>query len=144
MEHRLRLASLALAGIGLVDSLYLTWIKFAHAETFCSVIGDCETVNNSPYSEIWGIPIALLGAGAYLALLGLLYLERRGGFWGDYALLGAFGITLAGVLYSAYLTYIEVAVLQAVCPFCVISAITLLILLILTIIRLFRGEFAVT
>jgi uncharacterized membrane protein len=83
-------------------------------------IGDCWTVNNSMYSEFLGIPVALFGAAAYLSILGLLWLEVRNSFWSSNSPLMLFGITLFGVLISGYLTYIEVAVIHAVCPFCVV------------------------
>ena len=65
-------ASIILALIGLVDSVYLTWIKITNQEAICSSIGDCEAVNTSVYSEIAGIPIAFLGVGAYLAMIAAL------------------------------------------------------------------------
>lgn len=125
-----------LAGLGLIDSLYLTWIKLADRAASCAGIGDCDAVNNSRYAEVAGIPIALLGALGYLAILVMLGAERR---WPQAAWtlrLGIFGIALAGALYSAYLTYIELAVLHAVCPFCVASALCIAGILILSVMRL--------
>lgn len=121
-EGPLRLISIGLALLGLLDAGYLTVIKFANATAICSGIGDCETVNNSRYSEIGGVPIALLGAIAYLAILLLLIYEPRLGDNGDYARLAVFGLSFGGTIYSGYLTYLEVAVLQAICPFCLASA----------------------
>ncbi len=135
-DRKLYIISIALAGLGFVDSIYLTWVKIANRYALCGPIGDCEAVNSSQYSEIYGIPIALLGAGAYLAIIMLLWLETRGEFWIEYAPMLVFGISLTGVIYSAYLTYIEVAVLKAICPYCVVSAIILVLLLLLSILRL--------
>lgn len=114
-----------LAGIGLLDSIYLAWNKLSNNEIFCAGIGDCDVVNSSPYAEIAGIPIALLGAAAYVLLLGLIAVDGKPGFLGQNAGLMIFGITLAGTLYSAYLTYIEIAVLKAICPYCVVSAVAM-------------------
>jgi uncharacterized membrane protein len=139
VKDKLFLSSVILAIIGLVDSLYLYWVKISNAYALCGPIGDCESVNSSPYAEIAGVPIALLGAGAYLSILGFLFFERRGRFWSEYSPYIIFGISLAGVLYSAYLTYIEVAILRAICPYCVLSAIILVILLALTSVRLLRN-----
>jgi uncharacterized membrane protein len=122
--------------VGLLDSIYLSYIKLTHTEAFCAGIGECDVVNASPYSEIAGIPLALLGACAYVALVILLIVEGRRGFWKNNSLLIFFGITLIGLLYSAYLTYIEVAVLNAICPFCVISAVAMLVLFVVSILRL--------
>jgi uncharacterized membrane protein len=139
VDEKIRVGSLILAGIGLVDSLYLTYVKLSNSYAICGPIGDCESVNSSPYAEIGGIPIALLGAGAYLAIILLLLFENRGEFWAEYGPIMVFGISLAGVLYSAYLTYIEIYVLRAICPYCVLSAILLVLLLALASIRLFRN-----
>jgi uncharacterized membrane protein len=135
-NSKLRLVSFITTGIGILDTLYLSWIKISHQQVFCGTSGQCETVNNSSYSVILGIPIAYLGLGTYLVILALLYLENRGIFWQENAPLFVFGFTLVGVLFSAYLTYIEFAVLHAICPYCVLSAIVLLVLFIISLIRL--------
>ncbi len=132
---------MVLAGIGLANSVYLTIAKLLHSQAMCiQGLGDCWSVNNSPYSQIGGIPIAIFGAGSYLAILVLLSLQIRSEFWGSNSALFVFGITLFGVLYSVYLTYIEVAVLKAICPFCVLSATIMGILFIGSIISLFRPQ----
>lgn len=140
MDNKLRVISFILAIIGLVDSLYLSWIKVSGKLALCGPIGDCESVNSSKYAEIAGIPIAFLGAGAYLAILILLYLESLNYFWKEYSPLIIFGMSLVGVLYSAYLTYLEIAVIRAICPYCVVSAIILVFLLIISVLRLFRDQ----
>lgn len=138
MDHKIRVASMILASLGLLDSIYLTWLKFSGQYAFCGPIGNCESVNSSVYSEIFGIPIALLGAGAYLTIVVLLFLERSGLFWREYSPLAIFGISLIGMLYSIYLTYVEIAILREICPYCVISAIILVVLLVLSSIRLYN------
>ncbi len=141
MDWRYR-ASVVLGVVGLVDALYLTWLKVSGNESLCLGFGQCDVVNASPYAEIYGIPIALLGALAYAAILALLVGEARWRgsprmLWARY---GVFAITLAGTLYSAYLTYIEVAVLEAICPFCVISAVVMLGLWVLALLRLLQED----
>jgi uncharacterized membrane protein len=135
-DKMLRSIAFVTAFIGLSDSIYLSYIKLSHNEAFCAGIGECDVVNTSPYSEIAGIPMALLGASAYIALVILLIVEGRRGFWKNNSLLIFFGITLIGLLYSAYLTYIEVAVIHAICPFCVLSAVAMLVLFVVSILRL--------
>jgi uncharacterized membrane protein len=137
---RLRIISVILAVIGLIDSIYLSWEKIFHVEVFCGGSGECQTVANSPYSEIAGIPIAFLGVGVYIVIIALLYLEGRGTFWQQNSPLIIFGLTLAGTIYSIYLTYLEIAVIYAICPYCVISAIVMTLLFIVAIIRLFRDS----
>ena len=139
-NEKLRWTSIVVAVVGIIDALYLSYVKIAHQEVYCGGSGACDTVNNSPYAEISGIPIAYLGLGAYIIILILLLLENRGDFWANYSPMIVFGMTLAGMLYSIYLTYIEQAVLHAVCPYCVVSAIAITVLFILSLVRLFKSQ----
>lgn len=123
--------------VGVLDSIYLTILKFSNNKSLCiQGIGDCWSVNTSIYSEIWGIPIALLGMVAYAVILLLLWAEQRSHLIQQYADYILFGVTLIGVIYSAYLTYLEIAVIKAICPFCVVSAVAMLILFIYSVKRL--------
>ena len=139
-DNKLRIASIVLAAIGLVDSLYLSWVKMANHYALCGPIGDCESVNSSRYSEVAGVPIALLGAGAYILIILLLVLETRGGIWKDYGPYLVLGISLAGTLYSIYLTYIEISVIHAICPYCVVSAIVIILIFVISILRIMADE----
>ena len=135
------LVSVLLVLAGAVDSAYLAFLKFTGTVAACSNIGDCEAVNNSKYAEIGGIPLALLGLLGYLAILAFLVLETRFPSWKEGLHLSIFGFTLAGTIYSAYLTYIEIAVLHAICPYCVVSAVVMLLLFVISIMRLRRLEY---
>ena len=116
-------AVMALAAAGLADALFLVWVH-AKASALVCPIGSCDIVNASPYAKVWGFPVAGIGPGGYLALLALAAMawraedaaERRR--W----LRWVFGGSLAGVLYSMYLTYLELFVIHAICFWCVISA----------------------
>src|SRR5262249_10508576 len=125
--------------MGAVDAGYLTYIKLAHVEAICRGVGDCEAVNSSISAQIGGVPVALLGLGAYLAILALLVAEPRLPVLQDYGPLAIFGLALTGTLYSAYLTYVELFVIHAICPYCVASALLITSLLVLAVIRLVRG-----
>lgn len=120
--------------IGLIDAVYLIVIKVVKKESLCFIrASDCLSVNNSAYSEIYSFPIAALGAIAFLTILVLLIFELKSIFIGRIFPFAFFGLTLIGVIYSAYLTYLEIAVINAVCPFCVISAVCMLALFILSL-----------
>ncbi len=136
----LRRAALVLAAVGLVDALYLVWIKISSSTAMCFGVGDCEAVNTSVYSTIHGIPIALFGALVYAAILGCVLFETRMAFFAEWGPMIAFGLALAGTLYSAYLTYIEIAVLHKICPYCVTSAVAITLLCIVSGVRLQREE----
>jgi len=137
----LNLSMKIVALIGLIDALYLTWVKLSHQESACLPgIGNCATVNSSRYATIYGIPIAVLGAGAYLTILIVLSLENRKGFWAENNGMIVFGLSLIGVLYSAYLTYLELAVIHAICPFCVLSAVAILSIFVINFVRLTKNQ----
>ena len=109
-----------LAIAGMCVATYLTVVHFADQPIVCSSIGDCELVNSSRYASLAGVPVALLGAGAYVSMLALIagaWLRRS-----PEMLLAAWGIALASVGFSMYLTYIELRVLDAICVYCVGSA----------------------
>ncbi len=135
----LRWTSLGLAVLGALDASYLTYIKLAHVVALCRGVGDCESVNNSVYSQVYGFPIAILGLGAYLAIAAVLALEPRLPRLREYGPLAVFGLALTGTLYSAYLTYVELFVIHAVCPYCVASALFMVGLLVLALLRLARA-----
>ncbi len=126
-----KLVALITSVVGIADSIYLTVLKVSNNKTLCiQGVGDCWSVNTSRYSEIAGVPIAVLGLLAYLFIFAMLLLEERNPVIKLYSPYALFGVTLIGVIYSGYLTYIEIAVIKAICPFCVVSAIAMLILFI--------------
>jgi uncharacterized membrane protein len=135
----LRPTSLIFAVLGAADATYLTYIKLAHVEALCRGVGNCESVNSSVYSQVYGIPIAIFGLAAYLGLLALLALEPNLPLLRDYGPLAVFGLALTGTLYSAYLTYVELFVIHAVCPYCVASAVLITGIFVMAVIRLARG-----
>ncbi len=136
-SRRLWIAGILLAILGAVDSAYLLWLKLSGQVAACQGIGDCEAVNSSRYAEMGGIPVALFGLLAYLLILLLFSMELKFPEWQDGLLLATFGIALAGTLYSFYLTYLEIFVLKAICPFCVVSAVIIIVILMISILRLY-------
>lgn len=46
---------------------------------------------------------------------------------------------MVGVLYSAYLTYLELFVIHEICPWCVASALVMVALFVLAIVDAFGG-----
>jgi uncharacterized membrane protein len=112
-----RVVLLALAVLGGLISAYLTWTHFAGLTPICTGSGEgCQTVQSSRYASISGIPVALLGLIAYSGLILSTVLWRETGIY-----LG-FLISLVGTLFSAYLTYLEIFVIGALCQWCLASA----------------------
>jgi uncharacterized membrane protein len=138
MDKRLRQIAIALAVIGLLVSIYMTIYKVTNNESMCIGSSGCSEVNASRYSEINGIPVAILGVIGYAAILALLFLERRPGFFQDNGTLLFFGVSLLGFLFTLYLIYIEVALIKAYCPFCLASQAFMTIIFIISVIRLAR------
>lgn len=123
---------LALVGIGV--SGYLAWTHLAGRPVVCGQSQGCDIVQQSVYSEVAGIPVALLGLVSYITLFALTLLRGRSPEnLDDYIPLAIFGISLIGVLYSAYLTYLELYVIYAICWWCVSSAIIITIILLLAL-----------
>jgi uncharacterized membrane protein len=129
---------LALAGMGV--SGYLTWAHLASQSVACGQSRGCDIVQQSVYSEVGGIPVALLGLVAYTALLVLTLLRGRiPEDLDSYIPLAIFGISLIGVLYSAYLTYLELVVIYAICKWCISSAIIITVISLLSLVDLKVG-----
>lgn len=126
-----------ISGIGILNALYLTILKVSENKNLClQGVGDCWSVNTSVYSQVFGIPVSLIGLIGFLVILVIYLCENKLDFLQKYAKYLIFGFSLLGVLYSAYLTYIEFFVIQAVCPFCLLSAVSMLALFILSVLRL--------
>jgi uncharacterized membrane protein len=127
-----------LACLGVLDATYLLIYKLTNNPSLCLGSGGCHNVNFSPYSEIGGIPVSVFGMVAFIVIVVILLLEPRVKIVQDNGSLAIFGISLAGVAFSAYLTWLEIYVIHAICPFCVASAIIISLIFILAIIRLVK------
>jgi uncharacterized membrane protein len=138
MDKWLYRFSIALALLGLAVSIYMTIFKITNNPHMCVGNHGCMAVNASSYSELDGIPVAVIGMGGYAVLAGLLLLEPRAKFLKSNSTLVVFTLALLGFLFTLYLIYVEVALIQALCPFCLTSQVTMTILFILSVIRLVR------
>ena len=138
MKNRLLQLTVALTILGLLVSIYMTIYKFTSNDAMCVGSGDCHTVNTSKYSEVNGIPVAAVGVLGYTSLLGVLWLERKPGFFKDNGSMIFFGISLIGFFFTLWLVYVEVALLKAYCPFCITSQISMTLIFILSVIRVVR------
>lgn len=138
MSKRLRQITIALTIIGLLVSIYMTIYKLTNNESMCIGSSGCSEVNASRYSEINGIPVAVLGVVGYAAILALLFLEQRPGFIQENGSMIFFGISLIGFLFTLYLIYIEIALIKAYCPFCLTSQAVMIVIFIISVIRLAR------
>ena len=93
----------------------------------------CNAVAESSYSHLGPVPVSLLGVLGYAAILAVAVVWLRvGDRFGDRSLLAIWGMSVGGVAYSVYLTYVELFVIDAVCIWCVTQAVVMLCIFILT------------
>ncbi len=126
----MRRASQLVAVAGLAIAGYLTVVHYAGGEPVCAIAHGCAIVQKSNYSQLAGVPVALLGLLGYVAILAALARD------GERGRTAAAFLSLAGFGFSVWLTYVEVARLDAICIWCVASAICMTLLAGLSAVRL--------
>jgi uncharacterized membrane protein len=133
-DRRLRWVAIGLAVAGIGVAAYLTWVHYQDEVPVCVAGGGgCERVQKSEYADAAGIPVAVLGLGGYLSILVTLLLP------GERARFAAAFLGIAGTGFSAYLTYLELFVIDAICQWCVASAIIMTLLTCVLVARAARG-----
>ena len=129
----MRAAAVAVAVIGLGIATYLTIVHYAGGEPVCAVAHGCATVQKSDYAQFAGVPVALLGMFGYLAILASLVRDT------ETTRTAAAFLSIGGLAFSGWLTYVEVFELDAICIWCVGSAICMALLAGLTTARMLRS-----
>lgn len=130
----MRRAALALAVVGLGIATYLTYIHYAGIESVCAIAHGCQKVQTSEWSELVGVPVALLGLIGFVLIIGSLIVD------GESGRLAAIAATWTGLAFSLYLTYREIFSIKAICIWCTTINGILVILAVLTTIRFLRAE----
>lgn len=110
---RVGVAVVALAGIGVAG--YLTYVHYRPAALICTSGGGCETVQESSYAELFGVPVALLGLLGYVAVLALVVWDS------ELARTLAAAIALTAVGFVAYLIVLQAFVIDAWCVWCLVN-----------------------
>ena len=125
----------ALCLVGLVVAGYLAYVETTNTAAVCGPVGDCNTVQQSPFARLFGIlPIGVLGLFGYLAIiLGWVVARYGNGVEVNLATLSVLGMTLAGTLFSIYLTFLEPFVIGATCAWCLTSSVVMMVLMLLSI-----------
>ena len=126
-----------LALTGLFVALYLTLYKAGFIGTLSCSVGSCETVNTSQWSTLLGLPVAAWGLGFYIVAL-VVAMAGTTDRWVDDRTISIVLVALSGwgVLFSLWLTYLELFVINAICMWCVISAIIVTIIFIVSVLDL--------
>jgi uncharacterized membrane protein len=132
MIYRMGAALLSL--LGLFVSAYLYLYKIGRIGTLACGSGECETVQTSPWSHFAGVEVALIGVLGYAVLLvvamAAIQTAASGRRWPVDALTA---LAAGGVLFTAYLTYLELFVIHAICRWCMGSAAIIVTIFILAL-----------
>ncbi len=120
--RRLFFGMLAVAALGFIDAGYLTVEHFLNRVPPCSLVSGCEKVTTSQYAVIYGVPMALMGALYYLAIILalVLYLDMRS----DWIVKWTARFSAVGFLFSLWLVYLQLFVIKAICQYCMLSALS--------------------
>jgi uncharacterized membrane protein len=131
-DRTLRVAVGVLAAAGAAVAGYLVYARYTDTTLACAT-GGCETVQRSDYAVIVGVPVAVLGLLAYVALFATAFTRS------EIARVAGAVIAVSGTLFAAYLLYAQVVVIDAVCQWCVTSDVLVLILAVACVLRLRSG-----
>jgi len=120
-----------LAIIGLGVALYLSYVEITQSQATCGPVGDCNSVQQSPYARLFGfLPVGALGAAGYIAILTAWLFQQYGpDRWRSNSILAIWAMAWFGVIFSIYLTFLEPFVIGATCMWCITSAIVMTLIL---------------
>jgi uncharacterized membrane protein len=120
-----------LAVIGVGVAAYLSYVEMTGARAACGPVGDCNTVQQSAYARLLGVPIGLLGLGGYVAMIAAWVVGVRGRVRiRNDAWLALWAMALVGTAFSMYLTFLEPFVIGATCAWCLSSAVIVTLILV--------------
>lgn len=109
-----RFAIAALSCVGIAITSYLLYTRYSGTRIVCPT-GGCETVQTSSYSKLAGIPVAALGLAGFAFLLATTFVQS------PWARAAALTVSLAAVIFGAYLLVVQLVVIDAVCVWCLTS-----------------------
>lgn len=130
-DSRLRVAILVLAAAGAGIAGYLLYERWTGGAPVCGT-GGCEIVQQSKYSKIAGLPVALLGLIAYVAIFVTAFNRS------ELARAAGAAIALGGLVFAVYLIYVQAALIDAFCQWCLASDVVIALLAVATSLRLLR------
>ena len=137
MRHRMVVAALALLGVLL--SIYLTLYHYGlTGPLVCGGTGSCEKVQLSRYAVVLGVPVAVIGLGGYVALLVIALAGLQGRFAPGPSITRLLAtLSGIGVAFSAWLTWLELFRIHAICWWCVGSAVIITAIFVTSLTSLF-------
>ncbi len=126
---RLRASIAAAALVGGAIAAYLTYVHYSHTAPIC-VNGGCETVQKSKYAELSGVPVALLGLFAYVAIIATTAVR------GTAAVFAGVLLSFVGVAFSGYLLWAQLGPIGAICQWCLGNDIVITVVAVLCVARM--------
>jgi uncharacterized membrane protein len=122
-------ALLAIIGIGV--AAYLTFIETTHQQAICGPIGNCNSVQQSPYARLFGfLPVGVLGVIGYaMILIAWLVQKFTSERIHNFASIAIWAMSWFGILFSIYLTFLEAFVIGSTCVWCISSALLMTFIL---------------
>jgi len=119
-DRLLRVALIVVSAAGIAVAGYLTYIHYKPAALICTVGGGCETVQDSKYAVLAGIPIAIFGLAAWIAAFVLTLWNT------DMARTLTAALALAALAFAAYLVILQLFVIDAICIWCMANDVVLI------------------
>ena len=130
-DRLLRVGLFLVSAVGIGVSSYLTYVHYQPGALICTGSGGCEAVQDSKYAVLAGVPIAVLGLSAWIAVLVLTVWNS------ELARTVTAAIALGALGFVAYLVILQLFVIDAICAWCMANDILLVpVLAVLALLRL--------
>jgi len=128
-KWQLRLIQL-ISVAGIMVAYYLLLYHEGSLVAACGASGwdDCGAVSGpgAPYSSIGPIPVALIGLIGYVAIFLAVWLDEWIPILSDYLPEIMVGMNALALVFTLWLTGLELFVIHALCRYCVVSAVFVL------------------
>ena len=123
------LVILSLGGVAIAG--YLSLVHEMGRNAVCFIVGDCNSVLQSEYAYLFGVPVSFLGLSSFLALLlaSILCAVPR---YSQAMITTVFGMSLLGTFAFIYFTFLEPFIIGAICSWCLASAVTMTTMLLVS------------
>jgi len=130
-DRVLRIALLVVSLGGIAVAGYLTYVHYEPNALICTGSGGCEAVQDSSYAVLLGVPVAVLGLGAWVAALALTIWNS------ELARTLTAALAIGSLAFVAYLVILQLFVIDAICVWCMVNDLVLVpALTVLALLRL--------
>ncbi len=130
-DRVLRIALLVVSLGGIAVAGYLTYVHYEPNALICTGSGGCEAVQDSSYAVLLGVPVAVLGLGAWVAALVLTIWNS------ELARTLTAALAIGSLAFVAYLVILQLFVIDAICVWCMVNDLVLVpALTVLALLRL--------